>query len=86
MLADENAAVNRYNIVLGEGFMQLTACLLIVFGLSVGGHQYGAIDDEEVGVSSRKAMAVVGVVDGRREREGEEAVASLGDRIAEHTN
>ena len=51
MLADEDAAVDGYDVVLGKGFLQLTSCLLVVLWLTIGGHEDGIVDDKEIGVS-----------------------------------
>ena len=72
VLADEDAAVDGDDVVLGEGLLQLATGEVVGVGLTVGGHQHGAVDGEEVGVGGGQAMAVVGVVDGRRHGEGEQ--------------
>ena len=65
VLADEDAAVDGHDVVAREGFLQLRAGQFVVGGLAVGRHEYGVVDDEEVGVGGREAMAIIGVEDGR---------------------
>ena len=72
VLADEDAAVNGNDVVAGKSLLELGARQFIVGRLAIGGHQDGTVDDQEVGVGGRKAMAIVGVVDGRWQREGDE--------------
>lgn len=72
VLANEDAAVDGYDVIFGKGFLQLTASLLIVVGLTIGWHEDSAIDDEEVGVGGWKAMTIIGVEDGGRKGEGKQ--------------
>lgn len=75
MLTNEDTAVDGHYVVLGESLLQLAPSLLIILRLTIGGHEDGSVDDEEVGISGRKAMTVVGVVDGRRHGERDKAEA-----------
>ena len=77
VLTDEDAAVDGDDVVFREGFLELMTGKVIVNGLSVGGHENGAIDDEEVGVGGREAVAVIGVVDGRWKGERDEMKKNL---------
>ena len=71
VLADENAAIDRYDVVFRESFLQLTPGMLVVLRLPVRGHEDSTVDDEEVGVGGRKPMSIVGVVDRRWHGQGE---------------
>ena len=77
VLADEDAAVDGHDVVLGKGLLQLATGEVVGVGLTIGGHQDGAVDDEEGGVGGGQTMAVVGVVDGRRHGEGEQLEGPL---------
>lgn len=74
MLTNEDAAVDGNDVVFGEGFLQLSAGEVVILRLTIGGEKDSTVDDEEVGVCGREAMAIVGVVDGRWQREGEQII------------
>ena len=73
MLGDDCAAVDADNVVLRECFRELILRLEVRVGIPVGGHQDGAIRDEEVGVCGRQTIAVF-IVNGLCHREWNEAV------------
>ena len=73
MLGDEWTAVNADDVVFWECLAELLFCLEVRAGVAVSGHQDGSIDDEEVGVSSRKSCPVL-VEDSLRHRQRDEAV------------
>ena len=80
MLADEHAAVDGYDVMFGECFLQLPTGELIVLGLAVGGHQNCSVYNQEIGIGGRQTVPILGVVDGSWKREGDEAplLTSLG--------
>ena len=59
MLADDDTAVDADKFVVGESLAQSLGSRLVIVGLVVGGINHGAVDDEEVGIGSRKPLAVV---------------------------
>ncbi len=57
MLEDEYSTIDANNLAVGECFLQLCECFPVFFCLLIGGHQHRSIDDEEVGMGSRKSVA-----------------------------
>lgn len=74
VLADEDAAVDGHDVVLGEGSLQLATGKVIILRLTVGGKEDGVVENEEVGVGGRQTMTIVGIEDGRWQREREELI------------
>ena len=72
VLADEDAAIDGHDVVLGEGSLQLAAGEVVVLRLTVGGKEDGVVDNEEVGVGGGQAVTIVGVEDGRWQGEREQ--------------
>lgn len=64
MLADEHTTVDGNDVVFWESFLQLAASEVVILWLTVGGHKNSAVDNQEVGVCGRQAMAIVWIVDG----------------------
>ena len=64
MLTDEYTAVYGNDVVFWESFLQLAAGEVVILWLAVGGHKNGAVDNQEIGVCGRQAMAIVRIVDG----------------------
>ena len=58
VLLDDAAAVDGHHLAVGkDGGDALQGCR-VVKGLSVGGHEYGTVDDEVVGIGGRQRAAV----------------------------
>jgi hypothetical protein len=62
VLADDGAAVDADNLVVGECLADDTQGLGVEVGLSIGRDEYSAVDDQIVGIGGWQAVAVV--VDG----------------------
>ena len=58
MLLDDAAAVDGHHLAVGEDGGDALQGSLVVKGLSVGGHEYGTVDDEVVGIGGRQRAAV----------------------------
>ena len=64
MLADEHTAIDRNDVVFWESFLQLAAGEVVILWLTVGGHENSTVDNQEVGVCGRQAMAIIWIEDG----------------------
>ena len=62
MLFDNTTAIDANDLSIREGLADDPQGLGVEVGLSVGGTEYGTVDDEEVGVGGRQT--VIAVVDG----------------------
>ena len=58
VLKNQRAAINTHDFSVGECVAECVERLGVFQGLVVGGHQNGTIDDEEIGMSGRKSLAV----------------------------
>ena len=58
MLSDDRPAVDTDDFTVRESTTNDAHRLLIVFGLSVSGHEYSTVQNQVVGISSRKLFAV----------------------------
>ena len=67
VLFDNASTVDADDLPVGEGLTDDSQRFGVEVGLSVGGTEYGTVDDEEVGVGGRQT--VVAVVDGSGHRE-----------------
>ena len=57
MLTDERPSIDGDYLVSREGEPDLPLSLLVALWLAVRGHQHGAVQDEEVGISGRKPIS-----------------------------
>ena len=82
MLAHHRRGVNADDDPVGEGLGDDGLGLFVVVGLLIGGHQYGAVEDDEVGIGCRQSIAVVFQAAGHRQ--GQQPVGSAvegGERL-----
>lgn len=69
MLADEDAAVDGYDIVVRHGSLERHAGHDVFHRLAVDGEYYCSVDNQKIGVGGREPMAVIRVVDGVGKRQ-----------------
>ena len=67
MLFDNGTAINAYDFSIGTCLLDDAHGLCVKVGLVVGGHQYGTINHQIVGVSGRQAFTLV--IDGAGQRQ-----------------
>ena len=58
VLTDDGTTVNAHNLPVRIGLADDAHGLCIEIGLGIGGHQYGTIDDQIVGVGGRKPVCL----------------------------
>ena len=63
VLADDGAAVDAYNVAVGECLANDALGLGVEVGLVVGGDEHGTIDDQIVGIGGRKTITLNFVID-----------------------
>ena len=61
MLFDERAAVNAHNLQARECGLKYLCGTGIVRGLCVCGVEYSLVDDKEIGICGRQALAVLDI-------------------------
>lgn len=64
MLTDKHTAVDGNDVVFWESFLQLAAGEVVILWLTIGGHQNGAVDYQEISICGRQAMAIIWIEDG----------------------
>ena len=74
VLADKHTAIDGHNVVLRESSLQLATGKIVILRLTVSGKEDGVVENEEVGVGGRQTMTIVGIEDGRWQREREELI------------
>ena len=75
VLADDGAAVDAYDVAIGEGLADDVHGLLVKVGLTVGGYEDGTVDDQIVGVGGGQPLGIV-VVDGAGQGQAQQAVGA----------
>ncbi len=74
MLADDGLRIYADDFAVGEGELNLLACLLVLFRLIIGWINHSLVEYQEVGVGGRQAVSLA-------LRVGGEAVALIIDRV-----